>query len=383
MSNNKSPLYEVIFKHYKSLIKSSELIAGAKLPSEMEIAKDFNVSRITATRALKELELRNLIYKVKGSGSYVSEYEDQTDNSTSIKDSRLSIISLVIPQIGTYSTDLLKGIEDYAKEKNNFVTFHNSSDSPEQEKEIIEEIISRGSHGVIVYPVNTSENMDLYSSLLIDKYPFVLIDRKIPGIDTSLVWADNKSSFSDLTNHLFNLGHKKIIFVGTTVFKISSEFERYNGFCKAHLDQGIPLLKNHLYSESNLKVPENYRPEDSIELREAHYLFDLLESITKEDRPTAIAAVNDDVANILMSTATSRGIKIPEDYSLSGFDDLPFSSHLSVPLTTVAQPAYEIGRAAAEELFESIQKPERVFCTRTIKSELIIRASTSLPKEIK
>lgn len=377
MTKSNRPLYEVIYRQFAEQILDGKLEPKSKLPSETEISKKFNVSRITTVRVLKELELRKLIYRVKGSGSFVNEggaIAKQKDNLTA---SNLSFISLVMPFEGTSSFEIFTGIEDVAKEHGYFVTIHNSSGDIKTEKAVIEEIIERGSRGIIVYPVSTSENLNLYSSLLIDRYPFVVIDKKFLGIETTLVWADNKQAFYDLTTHLFDEGHQRIVFAGTSVFNVSSELERYNGFCKAHLDRGIPLLDKHLYTEADVKnMPSEYMPDQSVVVRECHYLFDLLGKLPENQRPTAIAAVNDFAAAAILAAAQDLGIQIPGDYALTGFDNLPFAGHLSVPLTTVAQPSYRIGSEAAKQLFDTINTPNREVTSTTVPSSLIIRKSS-------
>ncbi len=374
----KSPLYEIIFEKLKQKIISGELTAGKQLPTEMEIAGEFKVSRITATRALKELEQSNFIYRKKGSGSYVNSEELwERVFPPGKENNKLSIISLILPFSEDFSSDIFTGIEDVAKKYNYFVTFHNSADAPQIERDIIEETIKSGSDGFIIYPSMLPGNMDLYSRLLIEKFPFVLIDRKIPGIDTSLVWTDNKQGFFDITTHLLEQGHRKIIFAGTSVYSISSELDRYNGFCQAHLDYGIPLLKKNLYCEQDYSdIPSNYRPEEPERQRICNFFFDIIEDLPPTELPTAIAAVNDQVAEIIIRTAQSRGIRIPEKYSVTGFDNLPFSSQLPVPLTTVAQHPYDIGRLAAEELFHRITYPARKTTVQTVKSSIILREST-------
>ena len=360
-------------QHYKVRIITGEIAPGNKLPTENEIAKLFNVSRITVVRALKELEIGGFIHRIKGSGSYVNDGDWKNENTSSSQ----SIISLVLPFEGSFSSDYLRGIEEVAKDHGYFVTFHNSSDNPETEKRIINEIISRGSHGIILYPTVPPYNMELYSSLSINKYPFVLIDRKIPGLDLSLIWANNQKGFYDITTHLLKLGHKKIIFVGSSIYSISSEYQRYQGFCRAHIDHKVPLVNKHLFSNDDLKtIPSDYRPKEENLQRACNFLFDILNNIEQADRPTAIAAVNDEIAEKFISTAIERGISIPQDFSITGFDNLPFSSHLPVPLTTVSQPAYDIGRAAAKELFKRIKFPDGKSTIHTVDVSVIIRKST-------
>lgn len=373
----KKPLYQKIFQYFKDKIKSGEFKPGDQLPTEKETSQLFNVSRITVTRALKELQFEKFIHRIQGSGSYVNDGNWNKSENLSDNKSEAQIISLVLPFSNNFSSDFLRGIEDIAKEKDYFVTFHNSTDNPEREKKIINKIISFGSHGIILYPAATPKNMDLYTKILINKYPLVLIDKKIPGLDISLVCSDNKKDFYEITCHLLKLGHKRIIFVGTDVYNISSEYERYQGFCQAHIDNGIPLLGRDLYTKNDLSVvPSNYRPNEPVDRRACNYLFDLLENLDNEEKPTAIAAVNDYLAGLIISISLEREIDIPNTYSIVGFDNLPFTSHLQVPLTTIAQPIYEIGKMAAKELFEKIKSPEKPPKIHTINGKLIVRKST-------
>lgn len=373
----KIPLYEMILQHFEEKILSGELSSGNRLPTELEIAKKFQVSRITAVRALKELEIKGYIHRKKGSGSYVNKGSWKREN----KSNQLAIISLVLPYNDKYTADFMKGIEEVAKDQKYFVTFHNSSDDPDEEKVIIEEIISRGSHGIILYPSIPPYNMELFSNLVIDQYPLVLIDKQIPGLDLSIVWADNQKGFYDITKYLLQLGHRRLIFVGTSVYSISSEFQRYRGFCKAHIDLGVPLLKKHLFSYADLNtIPSDYKIHENLKHREIHYLFDLLNEFKLEERPTAITAVNDLVAQSILSTAQEKGISIPKDFSVTGFDNRTFSPSLPISLTTVAQPAYEIGRRAAIELFSKINSPSKKSVIQTVDVSLIIRDSTDKPE---
>ncbi|MBB6479933.1 GntR family transcriptional regulator [Spirochaeta isovalerica] len=381
MASDKKPLYEIIYRQYKIKILSGELPPGTRLPTEMEIAGEFKVSRITVTRALKELELEKFIRRVKGSGSYVTEKEWQSasDSSSSPSGNKngLNFISLILPFDEEFSTIFLKGIEDEAKKKGFLVTFHNTAEDSDQEVEIIEDVLSKGSRGLIIYPFSETSNLHMYSSLLIRKFPFVLIDRKIPGIETSIVSVDNKKGFEEITSHLIEQGHRKIVFVGSWVNRISSEQERYNGFCQAHINHGVPLMKKNLYSFSDAEaIPDGYRENLDKDIRKIHYLLDILEKYPAEERPTAIAAVNDLIARLIMTTAQERGIAIPSFYSLTGFDNLPYAAHLPIPLTTVEQPAYEIGKQAAEILFRAIDRQENQPVSCTIPPHLIIREST-------
>ncbi len=364
------PLYRVIYKDFKSQIEGGKLKPRDKLPTENDISNTYNVSRITAIRALKELELKGLINRVKGSGSYVNE------NGTSIQ-SGVPIVSLVIPFGGDFSMQYLQGVEEVVREHGYFVTYHNSLRDVEMERKIIEDLIERGSSGIIVYPTSTSQNLDLYTGLVIDKYPFIMIDHRIPGVDLPLVWTNNDAAFYDITTHLLDLNHKRVIFAAFDMYGVSSEFERYKGYCKAHLDKGVTLMNNHIFSVKDYEnLRGNYSTEEDFGEGIANMLFDKLEGLDEEVRPTAIAAVNDEVAAILIDVALKRGIKIPEQYSITGFDNSTVTKHLPVKLTTVDQPSLEIGRSAAKELIETINDSSRKPQVITVDAKVIIKSST-------
>jgi DNA-binding transcriptional MocR family regulator len=141
MATPTTPLYEAIFQHYKVGILSGEYAPGSRLPTEKEIARIHSVSRITATRAFRELELAGYIRRVKGSGSYVSAPEDLAGPPPSRHvgppPGALAFISLVLPFEGRSSWGMLKGIEDVARRHGHLVTFHDSGDDPDVEKELV------------------------------------------------------------------------------------------------------------------------------------------------------------------------------------------------------------------------------------------------------
>lgn len=372
--------YEEIYQIYKQKILSRELNPTDRLPSERKLAKDFGHSRITAKRALNELEKEGFIERIQGSGSYVTKNKWKKDGFLENTNGNLSIISLVLPFHDEFSSQILKGIEDVAKRKNFFVTFHDSKASPRIEKNVIEDIILKGAHGIILYPTQPFDNMELYSQLLIKKYPIVLIDRKIPGLEMPLVTVDNEQSFYNITDYLIKCGHKKIVFVAPEVRSVSSEYDRYRGFCKAHIDNNVSLMNKHLYSIEDIDdMSDDYRPNEPLDDRAAHFFFDIFENMKPEEKPTAIAAVNDLTAERIMAIAIKRDIKIPETFSVTGFDNLSFTSHLPVPLTTVSQPALKIGKTAASILFDLIASPDNGNDFHKINAKLIKRDSCAPP----
>lgn len=371
--NMKIPKYEAIFNDIVRKIDSKVYKPNEKLPTEIDMAKEYDVSRITVTRAYKELADNHYVYRVKGHGTYVK--KEQGSALVAKRNQGYNFLSVII-QDNQYIAELFQGIEEIAIKEGYIVTFHNAMLSHSLERKIIKDVMEKGTSGIILYPNNTTMNMKVYSSLVINKFPFVTIDHSIPNFNTSFVSVDNYKSFYNLTKYLLDLGHRNITFVGLYLYSVSSEYERYQGFCQAHIDYGIPLSQNHLIYVKDFKVTKND------ELSEDDYC-DIIKSfmetylnMPKDVKPTAIACVNDELARMIIKVGLKMGVHFPDDLSISGFDDLPYSEHLQVPLTTVKQPAKEIGKAAATELIRRIKYPDSGLRVVKIQTQLVERQST-------
>ena len=372
MPNNNRPLWERLFIHYRDEIRSGHLAEGSRLPSEMEMAAAHGVSRITATRALKELETAGLIHRIKGSGSYVSPAGRETpgNREPSGTGEGMRIISLVVPFADGFSEDFVRGIESAARNAGYFVTVHNSDDDAAAEAQILEDLMNSGSRGIVLYPIGLRQNMDVFSRLIIRRLPVVLIDRRIPGLDLPIVRVDNRKGFGAVVGHLLDSGHRRVVIAGESLDGSSSEAERYAGFCRAHLMRDVPLPAHHAYT---IAADADGETDHAAACRR---MLEDLRSLPPETRPTAVAAMNDETARIILTATLEAGLDVPGDLSVTGFDNLPFAAHLPVPLTTVAQPAFEIGETAARLLLERIARPETQPESRSVPSKLVIRESS-------
>jgi len=361
--------YEKIYEDIVSTIESGKLKTDEKLPTELDLATSYGVSRITATRAYKELVLNGYVYRVKGHGTYVKNRFVRKEKH----DEGMKFISVILRD-NVNMSDFLHGVEEVMNEEGYLVTFHNTMNENSKERRIINNVIKKGTSGIILYPNDIVINMNLYSNLIISKFPIVTIDRSLPNQNVSFVSVNNYESFYNLTDHIIKKGHKRIIFVGTKVFSISSEKKRYEGFCQAHLDNKLPLHETHLVYENDYANWPDDVDKNSYEKLVEYYIENLL-NIGDSDSPTAIMCVNDGIAKYLISGLLNNDIKIPQEIAVTGFDDMPFSKYLPVPLTTVKQPNYELGRVSAKELLDTItdpnKKPEKI----RLSGKIVIRDS--------
>ncbi|HLI05793.1 MAG TPA: LacI family DNA-binding transcriptional regulator [Ktedonobacteraceae bacterium] len=166
--------------------------------------------------------------------------------------------------------------------------------------------------------------------------PIVVIDDQGPFIDLPWIGIDNRNSAYQATRHLIKLGHRRIAHLeGPTSHRCTAE--RYEGYVQA-------LLEANITPDPRLVVQGEFLVEGGRACGET--LF----SMSSRERPTAIFSANDQMAFGLMEVAAERGICIPDDIAIVGFDDMPLSAYIRPTLTTVRQPFYEMGRVAIELL---------------------------------
>jgi len=189
--------------------------------------------------------------------------------------------------------------------------------------------------------------------------PFVRISPGVQQSVTSSVDMNDLQAADDMTTHLIDLGHRIIGFVVGHLNHMASE-HRLSGYRRALDRAGIVY-------EAGLVHPGNFDFGSGVTA--AHAL------LSYPRRPTAIFASNDDMAAGVLSVAHSKGMKLPDDLSVAGFDDTPVAQLVWPSLTTIRQPIRGLAYAAASLLLEAIGGVEH----RTLAHELIVRASTARP----
>jgi len=178
-------------------------------------------------------------------------------------------------------------------------------------------------------------------------FPVVLIDDQgIPREGTPWFSVDNRMGAYEATHHLISLGHRRIAHIqGPLKYQVSHD--RYQGYCDALNEAGISL-------DPALVLEGNFMPPTGRSC--ANAFFDL----PAEKRPTAIFAGSDYMAYGAIAAAEQRGLRVPRDVAVVGFDDNPSSAHMEPALTTVRQPFYEMGRRASELLLALVDTPRPV-----------------------
>jgi LacI family fructose operon transcriptional repressor len=327
-------------------------------PTNKDVANRAGVSIATVSRVVNSLpnvrpELRRKVLRA------VKELNYQPSRTAQrLRAKRSRVIGLVISDIqNPFFTSVVRGIEDVASERGYSLVLCNSDEDPEKERLYIDVMRAEGVAGMIL--ATTSHVNSHIRNLLAHNIPIVAIDRRIKDrrVDSVLV-ANVKGAFQAV-EHLLRLGHQRIGMVSMRI--IPTGRERRVGYLRA-------LRKYGVRSSSRLIRLGLAKPEGGYEC--ARKLIQL------EPRPTALFVDNNMMMLGALEAIRESGLRVPEELSVVGFDDMPWAKLLHPPLTVVAQPTHELGRQAVESLLERLDQPDKPVSHVQLMPELIIREST-------
>lgn len=318
------PLYQQISDDLKQKIVTKTFKSGDQLPTEKELSETYSVSRITAKRALTELEQLGLVSRTRGKGTFVQELNK---NHTKL----LKRVLFIIPFEGMSFGDFTQGLVPALKVENTTVFITYASYLKENTADDIKENFD----GLIYYPMYTEDYLDILLELSLQNFPVVLLDKQIYDLGFPCVSSYNFNGGEQAAQALLNLGHKRIAFVASNdTHHPQTTRNRYLGYVKVLKEQGIKFhttLDDSLYTESSV-----------------------LELIHNE-KVTGLICENDLVALQTMKTLQDNHFSVPNDISIIGFDDIQAASLSNPPLTTIAQDFIGMGRIAGELLLDWIK----------------------------
>ncbi|WEG13417.1 LacI family DNA-binding transcriptional regulator [Pullulanibacillus sp. KACC 23026] len=276
----------------------------------------------------------------------------------SLKKKETHLIGVVVTEItNPFYPLMLKGVEDIALLNKYKPMLCTTDDDSKKEFELIQSMVDQGVDGVILATVDKEHSRSV-QFLEQEKIPHVLINRAPFNYDGNLVRINSYRVGELATEFLLNQGHRDIaIIVGNRL----NSWEREKGFKETLLKQGIVPKDNRIIqSEYNMKSA--YR--------------DIQTLIEKGDLPTAIFAVSDVMAFGTIKALLDHGLKVPQDISVIGSDNITFSEDFRIPLTTVDAKAYEIGKMGCKLLVDLLQmNKEDKGTQQLIEPELVIRES--------
>jgi len=327
------------------------------------IAKEFDVSISTVSKSLKDSHEISVDLKQKIQ-EYAKKYHYKPNSlAVRLQNQQTKTIGVVLPNIvHHFFSTVIQGIEEVTNQRGYNVMICLSNESYEKEVLNIEMFTSGSVDGLIVSISKETQKKNDYShfnDLIEDDFPLVMFDRVNDKFECDKVIIDDVSGSINATNHLIEIGCKKIALI-TTPKHITVGTLRRRGYVKA--------IQNH-GQEVDIDL--------IVEVDERDNIKEQIEELFDNETPDGIFAVNEVYAVSAMNVAKERGFKIPEDISIIGFTDGPLSKLALPPLTTVVQHGYSMGKKTAELLINRIEskeefKPQKVVLSTNLK----IRKST-------
>ncbi len=290
---------------------------------------------------------------------------DPNPLASGLASSRTLMVGLVISDIqNPFSSTLARGVQDSLERARYITIIVNTDGDPDKELGVLREIYRRGVDGFIIAPPqrgNVTEHNRYIIELTHKGLPVVTVGNwlKDPGVD--YVTSRAQDGALAAIDYLVTLGHRAIAFIG------------------GHYTRGVAVGRWLGYQEAMVKHGLAIRPEWMLEADVSlHGGEEAMQRLLSFPiRPTAVLTVNDLVALGAIATCRAQGLHVPSDMSIIGFDDIPYAAMAVPPLTTVAQPAYELGSRAAELLLQRIHDPDAPAQQAVLDCRLIVRQTTA------
>jgi LacI family transcriptional regulator len=335
------------------------------MPTMADVAARAGVSVATVSRALSGDPKRVSAPVLQRIIDAAEELEYIPNNlARNMRSGSSRILGLVISDIGNpFFTAVARGVEDVAQRHGYSLVLSNTDENPDREAASLGVMAAERAAGVII--ATTNENGTALRRAQDMGMAIVAIDRHIVDLPTDSVVVDNESAAHEAVTHLVRLGHRRIAIVGGP--EADTARERLRGYERALREARIHL------------APELVRSGDFREtagLTVTRALLDLAEP------PTAIFAVNNLTTIGVLAALRERGVAVPADVSVVGFDDIPTAELLHPPLTVVQQPTYRVGARAADLLIRRLREPEAAVKEVVLSARLIVRGSTAPPRVV-
>jgi GntR family transcriptional regulator, arabinose operon transcriptional repressor len=355
-----TPKYRQVFEDLHSAIQAGTLRRGDRLPSEAELGKRYNTSRITVAKAIHELQLQGLVSRRPGAGTHV----------LSTAASANHVFGLLIPDLGR--TEIFEPIcngmmRSPLSRPHSLLWGHSMVEFALQQKEaeqLCHKYIAQKVSGVFFAPLEFTPEKDIVNRRIASAFdragiPVVLLDRcYAPYPQRSkydLVGIDNRSAGFLITQHLLQHGARRIAFVARRL-SASTVHGRIAGYREALLARGV----NQQQDLVRLGDPEDPK---------------FLQTLLSDCHPDAIVCANDITAARIMQGLAARGIRVPDEIRIVGIDDVKYASLLPVPLTTQHQNCADIGAMAVATMLQRLEKPDLPTRDVLLQTKTVLRSS--------
>lgn len=365
-------LHVQLHNQLRQHILSGEWAHGSKIPSESQMARHLNISRSTVRTALQQAQMEGLIERQPGRGTFITYHSNVQ---------ALQFIAIITSSFDSESHSLwLNGAEEEAKAQGYRMIFCNTQTSQE-EFDTLRQLQAAHVRGVLMWPkLDETHHTRNYADITL---PIVMLDRYPVATAFDCVTSDNQGGVKQLMEHLFELGHERIVFLSHANLNIQPVAERLSTYRTIMKAAGCATFEPWLLRQDTGQEINSYdvmRAYSADKHPDVEQIIAYYEASTP--RPTAILALNDYLAALAARAMQRLQIPVPEGVSITGFDDTDIAVYLAPPLTTVAQDTYEMGKHAARLLIERMNGHNGPQRSVQVPTQLRIRRSTQTPSAI-
>lgn len=332
-------------------------------PTIYDIARKLNIAASTVSRALNNNPIvseatRQLIEKT----AHEMGYRPNT-MAANFRTKKSNTIGIILPLINRhFFSSVISGVEDIAYRNGFTVAISQSNDNFEKEEKIVHTFFSNRVDGVIISIGMQTKTFDHLRLISERDIPLVFFDRITDEIEAHKIVVDDYNGAYKATRHLIEQGGTRIAHIGGPL-NLRIYEDRLKGFMDAVRDAGLVV-------DESMLIHNSLSRDDGTQA-----ITVLMSGATK---PDAIFCANDTTALSVILYLRGRGIRVPQEVSIVGFSNEPFSEVVTPSISTIRQPGFEIGRKAAELLISQIRSKEKPHSYQKIvmPTELIIRESS-------
>lgn len=327
-----------------------------------DLALKLNISISTVSRALRGAqdvnpETKKAVLELAAELNY-----EPNKVAQSLRIKKTNTIGIIVPEIAIhFFSSVISGIQDYTAKHGYSIMICQSLESFETEKANIHMLMANRVDGLLISLSSQTREYQHLEKLIAKKIPIVLFDRVAESINVSKVVVDDHDGAFKAVNYLIETGCKRIAYIGGSM-SLSISNQRMKGYTDALTINNFPI-----------------RPELMVSCDEFHSepIIATQKLLDLPERPDAIFCINDPVAILAIQVLKQHNINVPDEISVVGFTNEPVSRYIEPSITTVAQPAFQMGTAAARLFIDQIEHPDQFKPrTETLQTELIIRNST-------
>ncbi|MBI2421391.1 MAG: GntR family transcriptional regulator [Candidatus Hydrogenedentes bacterium] len=338
---SKLPLYLKIKHDLKTAIDGGDLHEGARIPSEIELAAQYGVSRNPTRQALRELELEGYITRTRRRGSFVAPHAKR-NNQLSMTQGRA--LAILCPNVRTVNVrEIVNGFIQGVGERGFHAMVYFMECTDKRQSELLSDIRQSGLAGVALWLSDdcdeTLAKLDYFRKI---NYPFVLFDRYVREREWDFVVTDNEYLTYTLTKALLAKGHRNIGFFISSQSNTANE-DRKAGYQRALKEAGISNVEEFAAA---LDPDEN------------NHTADISRIIARKERPSAIVCAQDWTAMKVSVELHRLGYAIPQDVVLASVDDGEIALHPDLEIVTAKQDTIEMGRMSADTLMRRVELPQ-------------------------